>query len=155
MPDMLVKLYALPPLEPALTPLRARGIAVQRALAPDKEGVVKWVKRHWGGVWAGECDVAFARQPVACLLAMRDQRILGFACYEATCRDFFGPMGVLEAARGKGVGTALLLAALHAMRAQGYAYAIIGGVGPEDFYARTVGAVTIEGSSPGIYGEIL
>lgn len=37
------------------------------------------------------------------------------------------------------------------MREQGYAYAIIGGVGPVEFYAKTVGAVVIEGSDPGIY----
>jgi len=41
------------------------------------------------------------------------------------------------------------------MRAQGYAYAIIGGVGPQDFYAKTVGAVLIDGSSPGVYGGTL
>jgi len=45
----------------------------------------------------------------------------------------------------------LLLSALHAQRAQGYAYSIIGGVGPAGFYATTVGAVPIEGSTPGIY----
>ena len=28
---------------------------------------------------------------------------------------------------------------------------VFGGVGPEDFYRRTVGAVPIEGSTPGIY----
>jgi hypothetical protein len=43
------------------------------------------------------------------------------------------------------------LACLQAMRAEGYAYAIIGGVGPAEFYAKTVGAVEIEGSTPGIY----
>lgn len=38
---------------------------------------------------------------------------------------------------------------------QGYAYAIIGGVGPAEFYAKAVGAVLIEGSSPGIYQGIM
>ena len=37
------------------------------------------------------------------------------------------------------------------MRDDGYAYAIIGGVGPAEYYAKTVGATLIEGSSPGIY----
>ncbi|MCK7506256.1 MAG: hypothetical protein MZV70_20760 [Desulfobacterales bacterium] len=35
------------------------------------------------------------------------------------------------------------------MRDDGYAYAIIGGVGPAAYYAKTVGATLIEGSSPG------
>jgi hypothetical protein len=46
---------------------------------------------------------------------------------------------------------ALLLSCLRAMRDDGYAYAIIGGVGPAQYYARTVGATLIEGSSPGVY----
>jgi hypothetical protein len=37
------------------------------------------------------------------------------------------------------------------MAAEGYAYAIIGGVGPAAFYERAVGAIPIPGSEPGIY----
>jgi hypothetical protein len=37
----------------------------------------------------------------------------------------------------------------------GYAYAIIGGAGPVDFYQKTVGAIEIEGSVPGIYRDRL
>ena len=39
--------------------------------------------------------------------------------------------------------------------ADGFAYAIIGGVGPAAFYAKAVGAVDIAGSTPGIYGGML
>ena len=39
--------------------------------------------------------------------------------------------------------------------AEGYIYAIIGGVGPDKFYASCCGATTIEGSSPGWYRNIL
>ena len=41
------------------------------------------------------------------------------------------------------------------MKAQGYAYGIIGGVGPASFYEKAVGAVLIDGSNPGIYQGIL
>jgi hypothetical protein len=44
-----------------------------------------------------------------------------------------------------------LLACLYAMREQGYGYAIIGGVGPAEFYTKTVGATLIEDSTPGVY----
>jgi hypothetical protein len=37
------------------------------------------------------------------------------------------------------------------MKEMGYAYAIIGGVGPKEFYAKTVGAIEIPDSAPGIY----
>ena len=62
----------------------------------------------------------------------------------------FGPTGVLESFRGQGVGSALLLAALFAMKAEGYAYAIIGGAGKQaGFYERLAGASGIAGSDPG------
>jgi hypothetical protein len=41
------------------------------------------------------------------------------------------------------------------MREMGYAYAVVGGVGPADFYERAVGATVIPGSSPGVYADAL
>ena len=76
---------------------------------------------------------------------------MGFACYEATCRGYFGPGGVLEAYRGQSLGTRLLFECLRSMKEMGYAYAIIGGVGPKEFYVKTVGAIEIPDSTPGIY----
>ena len=81
--------------------------------------------------------------------------LAGFACYDATYRNFFGPTGVATDARGRGIGAALLLSCLHAMAGLGYGYAIIGGVGPAAFYEKAVGAVMIEGSKPGIYRDFL
>ena len=60
-------------------------------------------------------------------------------------------MAVMESYRRRGIGKGLLLACLHAMKTQNYAYAVIWYVGPAEFYARTVGAVPIEGSAPGFY----
>jgi len=150
MPDMLVKLYELPSLDEALTHAAGHGAQVRRALAPEKPRVMAWMQVHFAA-WAPEVEATFARLPVSCFIALRGQEMVGFACYDGVCRNFFGPTAVLNADRGRGVGRALLLAALHAQRAQGYAYSVIGGVGPADFYAKTVGAVMIDGSSPGIY----
>jgi GNAT superfamily N-acetyltransferase len=99
--------------------------------------------------------VAFSHQPISCFLATQQGRIIGFACYESTWKNFFGPMGVAEHARRQGIGTALLLACLHAMAAQGYAYAIIGNAADLAFYTQTVGAIAVEGSEPGIYRDRL
>ena len=150
MHDMLVRLYDLPPLDAALEALAAHGVQVRRALVPEKPRVLAWMDTHFAA-WAPEVEATFARLPVACFVALREQELLGFACYDGICRNFFGPTAVLEAERGRGIGRALLLAALHAQRAQGYAYSIIGRVGPAEFYANTVGAVPIEGSNPGIF----
>lgn len=154
MPDMLVKLYDLPGLEQAIELASAQGVAIRRALSAEKPHLVEWVRGNFT-TWVAEVESAFCRLPIACFIAVRDRDILGFACYDATCRNFFGPEGVLESERGRGLGRALLLAALHAQKAQGYAYSIIGGVGPAQFYAKTVGAVAIEGSTPGVYAGML
>lgn len=154
MHDMLVRLYALPELAPALARCASHGIAIRRALGAERPRVAGWVRHHFPSAEA-ETDVAFARLPVACFIAIRAGQILGFACHDATAPNFFGPEGVADNARGHGVGAALLLAALHAQRAQGYAYAIIGGVGPAAFYAKVAGAVDIADSTPGIYAGIL
>jgi len=154
MHDMLVKLYDLPRLTEALDAMSARGIAVRRVLAPEAPVVIDWVRTNFPAS-AAEVGIACSRLPPSCFIAVRDGQIQGFACHDATARNFFGPEGIAAAARGSGLGRALLLAALHAQREQGYAYAIIGGVGPADFYAKCVGAVPIPGSTPGIYAGML
>lgn len=151
MPDMLVKLYTLPDLAPVLKEQAERGITIRRALAPERHVVIRWVRQEFKEGWASETEVAFSRFPVACFVAVRDSSIIGFADYDCTFKNFFGPTGVSPAGRGAGTGKALLLACLHAMHASGYGYAIIGGVGPAEFYTKTVGAVLIEGSEPGMY----
>jgi GNAT superfamily N-acetyltransferase len=130
------------------------GCVIRRALAFDRTSALHWVRDVFPQ-WEAEVDASFQRLPVTCFIAQRGPAIAGFACYDATCPNFFGPAAVAEDRRGVGVGRALLLAALHAQKAQGYAYSIIGGVGPAAFYTRAVGAVLIEGSSPGIYAQRL
>lgn len=155
MSDMLVKLYNLPPVAPLVKRLADEGIVIRPASPWEKHLVVAWVEGHFSAGWASECDVAFSNQPATCLLATNAGRVIGFGCYDATCKDFFGPVGVAEDFRGRGIGKALLLACLHAMRAAGYGYAIIGWVGPKAFYEKTVGAIEIPDSTPGIYADLL
>lgn len=154
MADMLVKLYELPDLDPVVRQSREQGIAIRRAAAPERPRILRWLSEHFP-YWTQEVDATFARLPVTCFVALREQEILGFACYDAICKNFFGPTGVRESERGTSIGRALLLASLHAQKAQGYAYAIIGGVGPAEYYAKAVGATLIDGSTPGIYGGML
>lgn len=151
MPDMLVPLYNLPP----TVSLTDAGISIRRGLAPEKHIVLGWISEHFSAYWRSEADVAFAQQPVSCFIATENGDLLGFGCYDTTKRGFFGPTGVAEAARGRGIGKALLLACLHDMAAQNYGYAIIGAAGPVAFYERTVNAVVIEGSVPGVYRGML
>lgn len=151
MADMLVRLYDLPDASPALEALRPRQIAVRRPEVWERALLVDWVAEQFSAGWSLECEAAFRQQPASCFIATQAGRLIGFACHDCTRPNFFGPTGVALDARGQGVGTGLLRACLQAMRDAGFAYAIIGGVGPADFYARAVGAMTITGSSPGVY----
>ncbi|BBO88732.1 GNAT family N-acetyltransferase [Desulfosarcina ovata] len=151
MTDLLVKLYNLPEVKPALAAMAEKEIVVRRPMASEKNLVTGWVQPLFGEGWASECEVAFARQPIACIIAASGGRMLGFACYDSTCRNFFGPIGIDPAFRHKGLGRIVLLATLHEMAQAGYAYAIIGGVGPMAFFEKWVGAFPIPGSTPGIY----
>ena len=174
--DMLVKLYEI---DPQKTLLQISGVekkndvTIRRAMAYEKEAVVEFVRdtftETWGG-WPSECDVAFSNWPLSCFIATchvpRDRlqektsgrKIVGFACYDATCRGFFGPSGVDKSYRRKGIGTCLLLSALCAMQQEGYGYAIIGGSDKQeqwDFYSKAVGAIMIPGSEKGVYQDML
>ena len=42
-------------------------------------------------------------------IATEEGKIIGFACYDASAKGFFDPIGVLPETRKKNVGTALLL----------------------------------------------
>ena len=155
MPDMLVHLLKLPELSPLLAEFGKKGVSIQRAMAPDMRRITAWVMEHFGSHWASECEVCFSRQPVSCFIAVKDKDILGFSCYEATNRNFFGPIGVLEEKRSLGIGRGLLFACLHGMREMGYAYAVIGGAGPTGFYEKTVNAAVIPDSVPGVFKYLL
>jgi predicted N-acetyltransferase YhbS len=152
MPDMLVRLYALPDAASYDERIAARGISVRRMDAWDRAPTLKFVREQFTENWASEVELVFSNgHPITGFVAVLEGRISGFAAYECSRRGFFGPTGVREDLRGGGAGAALLMRCLEAMREMGYGYAIIGGVGPAEFYAKTVGAVAIEGSEPGIY----
>lgn len=141
--DMIVNLYALDAAEelPA-------GVTIERAFAGDKKRILAAV-RMLAPAWLGEVETALCQLPPTCLIACLNGKPVGFACYDATAKGYFGPTGVLSAARGKRIGKALLIKTLWAMREAGYGYAIIGWA--EDaapFYEKTVGARFIEGGTP-------
>lgn len=155
MTDMLVKLYALPAVAPERERQFRQGIAVRRAMVYERGMIIQWVEQQFGARWADECQAAFGRHPVGCHIAVADSEICGFCCTDCTFHGFLGPIGIQSGFRGKGVGRLLLLTALEGMQGQGYAYAVVGNVGNTEFFERCVGAVAIEGSTPGPYPELL
>ena len=152
--DLLVKLYELPPLEPAIARTVEAGVKIVRPIGPDRGAVVDWVAHNFSARWASEAAMAFSGHPISCFAALDgESNIIGFACYNATFRGFFGPTGVADEWRGKGIGTALLLRSLHALHEDGFAYGVIGWSSSDDFYKAAVGAIPIADSEPGPYAD--
>ena len=151
MPDLLVNLLKLPSLER----LNDETVNIRRAQPFEITPVRDFIEKIFSVGWADEISVGFANKPVSIVIATREATVIGFAGYECTRKAFFGPTGVIESERGRGIGTALLIASLWGLRELGYVYAIIGSAGPTDFYARTVGAIVIPDSEPGIYTDLL
>ena len=157
MPDMLVKLYELKDNSHLYKRLADDGIKIIRPMTPNKAKVSEFVRKTFSEGWANEIETAFTRFPVSCFIAYdeKEKKIVGFAGYDCTYKDFFGPTGVDPEYRNKGIGGALLLRCFEAMRDEGYGYAIIGGAGPVEYYKKMCGAIVIEGSTPGIYKELI
>lgn len=156
MQDMLVRLLDLPDISGEEKNLfEKESIVFKRPIMPEKSIVVDWVAKHFSKNWSDETEASFSALPVNCFIAQRGQEILGFACFESTFKNFFGPTGVLDSERGKGIGKILLVKSLMALKEMGYAYAIIGGVGPVSYYEQTVGAKIIDKSEKSIYQNLL
>lgn len=155
MPDMLVRLYALPLADSAIEKVAQQGVVIRRPQPHERTILRAFVEKHFSAGWADEVMVAFAHQPISAYVAASDKRIIGFGVYECTRRGFFGPTGVAADWRGKGIGLALLLQCLYGMWGMGYAYGIIGGAGPVEFYSKAVGAQVIPDSVPGIYCPVV
>lgn len=135
-----------------LAGLESRGITVRRPNPWEQTPLRAFIEKHFTVGWADETSVAFHHQPVSAFVAHHESNIIGFAAFECTRRNYFGPTGVDPAWRGAGVGKALFLACLVGLREMGYTYAIVGDAGPVDFYRRTVGAIEIPlGGGRGIY----
>ncbi len=155
MPDMLVNLLKLSPVEPVLEDMRAKGVVLRRAQPFEMTALRRFVEENFAVTWADEITVGLSNKPTSVYVAIRDGRLVGFGAYECTRRGFFGPTGVIEVERGSGIGKALLIACLWGLREMGYVYGIIGGAGPTEFYFRAVGATEIPDSVPGIYADML
>jgi phosphoribosylglycinamide formyltransferase-1 len=134
--------------------LALRGFVLQEKQPVDGSALA-WIDEEFGGTWSSE---VFAGKG---LVAHAGDGFAGFAGYDArglrypwmrAWRDrpdvgIFGPVGVAKAHRGTGLGAALLLLALGALRECGYRLALIPAVGGENlirFYENNAGAKITE-----------
>jgi len=155
MPDMLVRLYDLPSPAEYYQRAAAAGVTIRRAEPWDRLRLRTFIEKEFGPWWSVEIELAYSHHPISAFLATQERTVVGFAAYECSRRGYFGPTGVRQDLRGSGIGAALLLRCLESMWEMGYAYAVIGGVGPVSFYEKVCGAFLIPGSEIGVYGTLL
>lgn len=131
------------------------GFSIVRVLSPDIYALEGFIKDNFGPGWASEIKAGCYKSNPTVFMALQGNQIIGFAGYDCTCKGFFGPIGVKADVRAKGVGKALLLTTLNAMREDGYAYAIIGdGEGKFGFYEKCCHARRIESSNT-VYSRMI
>jgi GNAT superfamily N-acetyltransferase len=102
----------------------------------NRQPVFAFIERHFGKIWRFEASRG------TLFFTERNGAITGFAAHEANNRGlgFFGPTGVAESERGKGLGTKLLLACLADARRLGHTRVVIPWTDAIDFYAKACGA---------------
>jgi len=147
LPDLLVPLYGLPEIS------SVTGVLIVRPLPHRSGRVLDEVMEHFSDQWACECRPGIYAVPPTILVALDEvsDEFLGFCCWDCTAKGFLGPVGTVSAARGRGVGRALVVTCLHRMREDGYGYAVVGSAGPVEFFRSICDARIIEGSIPGLY----
>ena len=88
MTDMLIKLYEIETQGSFEAEQKALGITLRKPIGPEKHAIIAWVFEHFGGGWASEVEVALSNQPRTCIVAVKDSKMMGFACYDATALGF-------------------------------------------------------------------
>ncbi len=142
--DLIVNLYDLPEeVEADPRPaLAAQGIKIKRALAADKSEICEFIRREFSQGWADEAEKALMNYPSALYIAVYEEKVVGFGCYDTSALGYYGPLGVDKTMRGKGIAHALTSICLKAMREKGYGYAIIN-AGPVEYYIKRLNAKII------------
>jgi len=150
--------FAQRPVHHAIEACDRAGTYVWREHATP-EAVLGWIDGAFGGTWSSEAAAGGA------WLARDADGLAGFCAFDArnvrypwlrAWRDrpevgLFGPLGVAERARGRGLGAVLLHAALFALRERGYREALVPAVGAPgliEFYERHASARVVETFSP-------
>jgi GNAT superfamily N-acetyltransferase len=112
------------------------------AALPPHSRILDFIEREFGRIWRFEAAKAFERERPTIVVEVVDGELAGFAAYDVNNRGlgFFGPTGVKESMRGRGIGCRLLLASLSGLRELGHERVVIPWTDALEFYARCCGA---------------
>ncbi|HYH08178.1 MAG TPA: GNAT family N-acetyltransferase [Thermoanaerobaculia bacterium] len=118
------------------------GEGVRRPSHEDASRVLAFVEAEFGRIWRFEAAKAFERDIPPAFITEEHGAITGFAVHDVNNRGlgFFGPTGVAQPQRGRGLGCRLLLASLADLHRLGYAHAVIPWTDALAFYRKCCGA---------------
>ena len=138
--DMIVSLrdYSFPTMQKG-------HMIFRKAANSDRESLEKFVENEFGTGWLNSIENGFLQKSIPIFIALRNQEIVGFACFDVVRnkKGLFGPMGTSYSKRTQRIGYTLLHYCLAEMKEIGYEYAVIGEVGPLEFYEKACNAVII------------
>ncbi|QDQ03440.1 GNAT family N-acetyltransferase [Lysinibacillus fusiformis] len=112
----------------------------------DANDLIQFIEHQFSKQWSETIRNALLLDEPSVYIAFDYKgEMVGFAAYDVfeNRKCYFGPMGVSESNRVKGIGYSLLHHCLKDMHDIGYEYAIIGGAGPIEFYEKACNAVVI------------
>lgn len=118
---------------------------VKKIEQSDFAKLIPFVEKHFAG-WVQTIQGAKEMNNHSIYIALDAKgEIIGFAAFDLykNKKCYFGPMGVANSDRTKGIGFSLLHHCLREMKKIGYEYAVIGGAGPIEFYEKACHAVVI------------
>lgn len=122
--------------------LKREKVVFRKAELSEKGFIENWVKRNFGGFWAYEAGEGLKGGASKVWIAEEGGEVLGFSVYGALEPNWFGPIGVLEKARRRGIGSILLFKCLASIRGEGFGEAVIPWTSHLFFYTQI----------PGIFG---
>ncbi|WP_052504379.1 GNAT family N-acetyltransferase [Rossellomorea aquimaris] len=122
-------------------------VQISPVQAEDENELLMWVEGHFGKPWSKTLLQAFqsSGDSIPIIKAKEKGELIGFAAFDVykNKKGIYGPMGVLQATRHKGVGKGLLYHALQGMQEKGYMYAVLKEAGPIEFYEKMCNAKLI------------
>lgn len=158
--DAIVKLWTLKDDPELLKRLHDNGYEIKRAMSPNITYIYNFIKENFSSEtenssWADEALPSIMGQH--CFICVKDEKIVGFFCCEATTKDFIGPAGVLPEHRGNGIAGALYISLCKHMIELGYKYAIVGWIheGALKVVEKYTDYILAEGASEGSYKDLI
>ncbi len=119
------------------------GFLFRKARLQEKKELVSWVRDTFSPFWAYEVSCGFSEDSTSIWLAEHKGEVVGFSAYSVLEPDWFGPIGVDERVRGKGIGTVLLYKAISSLRLDGHRFVTIPWTELLFFYSQLPGIVSI------------